>query len=207
MKFCKNLFLTGFLLITLTFNLFGQVSTSICPEFGLNLANVNVTPSTTTDSRTGLIISGLVDINIGRIITATSGMRFIMKGYSTSSGGVNYKLKFNYLEFPALIKTRFQLTEVKPYLLGGPVLGINLSATSEQTAGNQSQSVDVSGEVESIDLSLLFGGGIDFRLAPKLSLFAQFGYQLGLTNWLKNAQGTTAKNYGIQLTSGVRIKI
>ncbi|MCX7877823.1 MAG: PorT family protein, partial [Ignavibacteria bacterium] len=185
---------------------FIQVSVSAGPEFGINLANVNVTPSSTTDSRTGLIIGGLVDVNIGKILGVTSGLRFVMKGYSSTSQGVTYKVKLNYLEFPALLKTRFTLTEVKPYLLGGLTLGINVSATEEQSTGTQSQNVDVSNAVESIDFGLLFGAGLDFSVASKVGLFVQFGYQLGLSNWLKNAPQVTAKNYGIQITGGAKFK-
>jgi hypothetical protein len=184
-----------------------QVSVAFGPEFGINLANVNVTPTTTTDSRTGFIIGGLADINIGNVMGVTSGLRFVMKGYTSTSQGVTFKEKFNYLEIPILLKARFPLTEVKPYVHGGPVLGINLAATEEQSNGQQTQNVDVSNSVESIDFGLLFGAGLDFKIASKTALFIQFGYQLGLSNWLKNNTTVTAKNYGIQITGGAKFSL
>ncbi len=184
-----------------------QVSVAFGPEFGINLANVSVTPTTTTDSRTGFIIGGLADINIGKVMGVTSGLRFVMKGYTSTSQGVTFKEKFNYLEIPILLKARFPLTEVKPYVHGGPVLGINLAATEEQSNGQQTNNVDVSNSIESIDFGLLFGGGLDFKIATKTDLFIQFGYQLGLSNWLKNNPNVTAKNYGIQITGGAKFHL
>jgi len=184
-----------------------QVSFAFGPEFGLNLANVSVTPTTTTDSRTGFIIGGIADINIGKVIGITSGLRFVMKGYTSTSQGVTFKEKFNYLEIPALLKARFPLTEVKPYVHAGPVLGINLAATEEQSNGQQTQNVDVSNSVESIDFGLLFGAGLDFKIASKTDLFVQFGYQLGLSSWLKGNTTVTAKNYGIQITGGAKFNL
>ncbi|MBI5727823.1 MAG: outer membrane beta-barrel protein [Ignavibacteriales bacterium] len=127
----------------------------------------------------------------------------------TNINGVSQtdNVKLNFIEFPALLKVRFPLTEVKPYLIGGPTLGISVSSTVESTAGTQSATSDVSSSVESIDFGLFFGAGLDFNVAPKIDLFTQGGYSLGLSNILKGNTTTTIKNYGIQLTAGVKFKI
>ncbi|MCC6866999.1 MAG: PorT family protein [Ignavibacteria bacterium] len=206
----KSKFLYLFIAAALLFsasNSMSQVSFAFGPEFGINLSNVSVNPTATTDSRTGFIIGGIADINIGKVMGVTSGLRYVMKGYTTSQGNTTFKVKLNYIEIPALLKARFPLTEVKPYLLGGPVLGINLAANQESNNGQQSSNTDVSNSIESIDFSLLFGGGLDFKIATKTSLFVQFGYQLGLSNVLKGQTTTTAKNYGIQITAGAKFNM
>lgn len=191
---------------------YSQVKFGLGIEAGLNLANVNVTPSTSTSGRTALIIGGVADIGFSNNLGMVTGLRYIMKGYSntfTNINGVSQtdNVKLNFIEFPALLKVRFPLTEVKPYLIGGPTLGISVSSTVESTAGTQSATSDVSSSVESIDFGLFFGAGLDFNVAPKIDLFTQGGYSLGLSNILKGNTTTTIKNYGIQLTAGVKFKI
>jgi len=176
-------------------------------EGGINIANVNVTPTTTTSSKTGLLIGGLIDINITPTITITSGARYLTKGWNNTNGGITYNVKLGYLEFPALLKVKFPLTEVKPYLIAGPTLGIKLSANEEASDGTQTQDTDISSLVESTDFGLLFGAGIDFKVGNKTSLFFQPAYSLGLTNVLKNSTTTTIKNYGFQITGGVKFSL
>lgn len=176
-------------------------------EGGINIANINVTPTTTTSSKTGILIGGIIDINITPNITITSGARFIQKGWSNTSNGITYNVKMGYLEFPALLKVKFPLTEVKPYLIAGPTLGIKLSANEEATDGTQTQDTDISSLVESTDFGLLFGAGIDFKVGNKTSLFFQPAYALGLSNIVKNSTTTTIKNYGFEITGGVKFSL
>ncbi|MEO6694144.1 MAG: porin family protein [Ignavibacteria bacterium] len=183
-------------------------SLSLGIEGGINISNITSTPAVTTNSRTGLIVGSVLDINVTPTITIAPGLRYVMKGWtSTPTAGVTFTDKLNYLEVPVLLKVKFPLTEVKPYLAAGPVLGIQLSATEEQTNGTQNTSQDISSLVESIDFGLLFGGGLDFRVGFKTDLFVQFGYELGLSNILKNATTQTIKNNGIQITGGVKFKL
>lgn len=186
---------------------YSQTTLALGLEAGLNLANVSITPSQTSNSRTGLIIGGVLDIGISRNIGVTTGLRYTMKGFQVTNQGVTFTDKLNYLEVPALLKVKFPLTEVKPYLVGGPVLGIRVSASEEQSNGTQTADVDASSAFESIDFGLLFGGGLDFNVANKTDLFIQAGYGFGLSNIWKQTTTVTVKNYGIQFTGGVKFRI
>jgi len=194
-------------LISIIYTNANSQSLALGIEGGINISNISSTPSFTTNSRTGLIIGTLLDINVSKSITITPGLRYIMKGWSSTSNGITYTDKLNYFEVPALLKVKFPLTEVKPYLVGGPVLGIMLSANEDQSNGTQTNTVDISNLAESIDFGLLFGGGLDFRVGVKTDLFVQAAYQLGLSNILKNSTTTTLKNNGIQITGGVKFKL
>lgn len=195
------------LLVVSTISVYSQPTLSLGLEGGLNLANVSITPSQTSNSRTGLIIGGVLDIGISRNIGVTTGLRFTMKGFQITNGGATFTDKLNYLEVPALLKVKFPLTEIKPYLVGGPVLGIRVSASEEQSNGTQTADVDASSAYESIDFGLLFGGGLDFNVANKTDLFIQAGYAFGLSNIWKQTTTVTVKNYGIQITGGVKFKL
>mgnify|MGYP003460615713 FL=1 len=199
--------LLAVLLAVSTISVYSQPTLSLGLEGGLNLGNVSITPSQTSNSRTGLIIGGVLDIGISRNIGVTTGLRYTMKGFQITNGGATFTDKLNYLEVPALLKVKFPLTEVKPYLVGGPVLGIRVSASEEQSNGTQTADVDASSAYESIDFGLLFGGGLDFNVANKTDLFIQAGYAFGLSNIWKQTTTVTVKNYGIQITGGVKFKL
>lgn len=202
----KTILLAALLALS-TISVYSQPTLSLGLEGGLNLANVSITPSQTSNSRTGLIIGGVLDIGISRNIGVTTGLRYSMKGFQVTNGGVTFTDKLNYLEVPALLKVKFPLTEIKPYLVGGPVLGIRVSASEEQSNGTQTADVDASSAYESIDFGLLFGGGLDFNVANKTDLFIQAGYAFGLSNIWKQTTTATVKNYGIQITGGVKFKL
>jgi opacity protein-like surface antigen len=207
----KTILLAALLALS-TVSVYSQPRFSLGLETGINIANVNVTPSASTSGRTALIIGGVADIGFTNNIGIVTGLRFVMKGYSNTFTNVNGvsqtdNVKLNFLEFPALLKVKFPLTEVKPYLIGGPTLGISLSSTVESTAGTQSASSDVSSSVESIDFGLFFGAGLDFNVASNVDMFGQGGYALGLSNILKGNTTTTLKTYGIQLTAGVKFRL
>ncbi len=171
-------------------------------EGGINIANISATPTATTNTRTGIIIGGILDIGFTPTFGITTGLRYNQKGWSASAGTSTVKL--SYLEFPALLKVKFPLTEIKPYVIAGPVLGINLAATEDVTVGTQTQNIDLSSVTESIDFGLLFGAGMDFKVGPKMMIFVQPAYSLGLSNILKGSTTTTIKNNGFQITGGVK---
>lgn len=205
MKF-KTIF-TALILFIMAGLTYSQPNISLGLEGGLNLANVSISPSQTSNSRTGLIVGGILDIGISSNIGVTGGLRYVMKGFQVTNQGVTYTDKLNYIEVPVLLKVKFPLTEVKPYLVGGPTLGIRVSATEEQSNGQQTADVDASSAYESIDFGLFFGGGLDFRVAVKTDLFIQAGYGFGLSNIYKQSTTVTVKNYGIQITGGVKFKL
>ncbi len=201
----KNLFTSiALILILVVSSNVNSQSIALGIEGGINIANITATPTATTSSRTGIIAGGIIDINITPNITITSGLRYNMKGYESVVGATTFTIKLGYLEFPALLKVKFPLTEIKPYLIAGPTLGIKLSATQTQSTATQTVDTDVSSSVESTDFGLLFGAGMDFRVGARTLLFVQPAYSLGLSNILKNAPTSTIKNNGFQITAGVK---
>lgn len=214
MKFMKKTItlLAVTIMIALTPDAFSQTS-GIGLEGGLNLADISIAPAAfNSSSRTGMMVGAFADIGISKSFYFRSGLRYVMKGFSTTNNNgiatITTTDKISYLEFPALLKVAFPLTEVKPYFMAGPTLGIMLSATQDQTDGLNSASNDLSPLLETIDFGLYFGGGVDFHVAPKIDMFVGGGYSLGLTNIVKpnpnNLQQLTGKNLGIQFMSGVK---
>jgi len=204
MKFFKlSIVLMILVMFTVINNNTNSQTTSLGIESGLNLANMSLTPAFTTSTRTGLMVGGFADIGVSRIVSIRPGLRFVTKGFSTTSNGVTFNEKISYLELPMLIKASIPLQHIKPYFAAGPTLGIQLSASEEITAGQQIQTNDAGTAWETIDLGLYFGSGLDFHVADNMDVFTGFGYTLGLTN-VSKIQGIEGKNNGIQVTGGIR---
>ena len=195
----------------LSANVYSQraLELKIGPEAGINIASFSSTPDFAYTTRTGLIIGANFEIGFNKNFSVQPGVRYIMKGAGGSDGaGGTFTTKLNYLDIPVLLKVNFPLSEVTPYLLAGPVLSINMSASQDDTPnGGTTTTTDVSAQVSGSDFGILFGGGVGFAMNKKIDIYAQFGYQLGLSNILKNNTTTTLKNNGIQLTAGVMFDI
>jgi opacity protein-like surface antigen len=201
----KFIYATLLAVMFLSSNVYSQrgLEIKLGPEAGINIANFSGTPDPNTNTRTGLIFGANLELGFSKNFSVQPGLRFIMKGASSSSAAGTVTDKLNYLEIPVLLKVNFPLTEVLPYLIAGPVLGINMSASEDQTpTGGTTTTVDVSNSISGTDFNLLVGGGVGFRLTKRIDLFAQFAYAFGLSNILKNNTTSTLKNNGIQLTAG-----
>lgn len=160
---------------------------------GLGIANESTPAYTnfTVGSRTGFLIGGQLDYWFSPNWALSAQALYDQKGdqltgYSPDNGYPetdNFQL--NYLEVPVLAKVAFSAGSVKPYLFAGPSIGFLLSATDEQVQSSlgSDQTFDVSQSFNSLDLSLLFGGGVSFDLGSGgTQLFADAGYALGLVN-------------------------
>lgn len=205
MKISKlNLFMI-MLAVIAAFNshAFSQTSIGLGLEGGINIANMNMTPDFNSSTRTGLMVGGFVDIGVSRVIAIRPGLRYVMKGFSATQNGLTLTEKLSYFELPVLLKATIPLDKVKPYFVAGPTLGVRVSASEEVTDGVQVQTGDAGQIFESIDFGLYFGSGMEFRVASNTDIFAGFGYSLGLTNISKQTT-FESKNYGIQITAGVK---
>ena len=209
----KNLIYLALLFVVLSFssNSQAQVKIALGLEAGVNIGNTSQTPDANTSSKVGIIGGGSIDIGLSPQFSIVPGLRYVMKGNSQTGNfqdaqGNQYteiSTKGNYLQFPALLKVKFPLTEIKPYLIAGPILGILLSATQSATGPNTSRDFDIKSNLESSEFTLLFGGGMDFKVATKTDLFFQVGYELGLSNVTKTVN-STVKNNGFQITGGAK---
>ncbi|MBS1518393.1 MAG: PorT family protein [Bacteroidetes bacterium] len=197
-----------FIVLLLIFTAFvsssqAQVKIALGLEAGINIANTSETPSQNSNSKIGLIAGGSVDIGLSPQISIVPGIRFVQHGNKFTVNAVDVTNTANFLQFPALLKVNFPLTEIKPYLAGGPILGILLSSTQDQSNATQSASIDTKANFETTNFALLFAGGLDFRVATKTNLFFQVGYELGLSN-VSKVVNQTVKTNGFEITGGVK---
>lgn len=218
------LFIFIFLLVNVSYS---QVNLGLIG--GVNIAtlsgNLNIDSeeeSTDFKNITAIGIGGIVDLSVNENISILFQPMYLQKGGKQSEaepgvGQFDAKLKINYLEIPALLKLTLGANNVRPYIMAGPSLGINISTDLEFSLDapgipTLDVSVDAGDVTESIDFGLVFGGGLSF-VVNNMMLFIEGKYSLGLSNVLK--EGTLElfdetsevtgelKTRGIQIMGGV----
>lgn len=170
---------------------------------GLNISNVSGDDAGSPDSKVGLVLGGLIQYQFAKMFGLQPELLFSMKGASEEGGGVKSDLSLNYIELPILVKFLIPLEGNKslvPSLYAGPSIGYNVSADLEQTANNQSQSTDISDDVETLDFGLAFGGGIEFPIGNN-NLGFDVRYTLGLSSWDNSGADADVKNTAISLNA------
>jgi len=155
---------------------------------GLNIANLRGDDMEDWDSKMGFSAGGFITYSINDMFAIQPEVLFTMKGAKYEEEILGETLKattsLNYLEIPVLAKLSMPTQgSVKPNLFVGPSLAILLSAKGKVEYAGESEEVDIKDDTKSIDLGLVFGGGVDFDLGPdKGKLTADVRYTLGLTS-------------------------
>ncbi len=177
---------------------------------GINIANQTIenAPSTQiTSGRIGGLAGGQFDIVFNDSWTLSAQILFDQKGahadfkatpingiYFINSDGGTADWVINYLEIPLLAKFSFGDGPIRPYIFAGPSLGILIS--NEETLsldtsfygsnGLRVQHTDMKGNISDstakVDVSILAGAGISFKLSSGPILFLDAGFAFGLVN-------------------------
>jgi len=130
-------------------------------------------------------------------------------------------IKLSYLSFPLLAKLSFGESNIKPYLIAGPEIGLLMSAKDfaeatakaeamGQTVGPITTSLeqDIKDDTETFELALNFGAGLSYSLG-NIELFADIIYSLGITKINKEdfIEGEDLKNQVIMFNLGVLFSV
>ena len=170
-------------------------------QLGLNIANANTTPSLATDPRIGLMIGGNVEVRLSQYLFIRPEMMYVQKGASLSATGIDTTLKFDYLEFPLLLKARFGSEEFRPVLFAGPNFGFRVNSSLDTKIGAATPS-SFTTNAESMDIAIDFGGGAEYWFRKNTAAMLTMRYSVGLTNVI-NLAGQTWRSTGLQIVSGV----
>lgn len=121
-----------FLVVLLALCMVLPVSAQVHVGFlcGLNLANLSFDPDEGMDfsSHTAFGFGGVFDSSLGENISVRLEPMYLQKGTETKEQGVDIEFKLTYLEVPIMLKYDFDSGDVKPYVMAGPTIGLNLSA-------------------------------------------------------------------------------
>jgi hypothetical protein len=201
-------FFFGFL--TISFSSIGYAQqVMIGLRGGVNLANEDYvgSPSGGTISARTLFLAGVqIDYPISNSWALSIQLLYDQKGahadkyYFTTeeSPDINYGTgdwSTTYLEIPLLVKVSFGNDAIRPYLFAGPSIGYLLSSTVRlQATGGMSipNELGVTYQVDTtlsttdytnkIDVSVVAGAGISWKLVQGSEFFLDASYAFGLTS-------------------------
>ena len=166
---------------------------------GMNSSWYSVSPEPASlDGRTGVIAGGFLEIGLSKMFAVQPGLRYTQKGFASG----DYNQTEHYVEVPLLVKAQFRATpKVFPYVIAGPNFGYEAAVHFSNYLGAVL--------FNDLDVALDMGGGVTFKTSPKLSVFLQGCFSLGLINVVNtdDEPGTSAKSRGIQVTGGVSIRL
>lgn len=163
---------------------------------GLNMANIggddagddNVMAMT-------YAVGGFAVMGINDMFDFQPELLYTVKGCDLDISGVDAGLRLAYLEIPMLAKINFMKeSQFKPYVLVGPALGLNMSATMFV----DDDDADVE-DVAGMELGIVIGAGMDFN---KFTFDAR--YDMGLTTIDDSDAEADLKNSVIQIMVGYK---
>lgn len=126
-----------------------------------------------TDYRTGIMFGFLFDFRFGPI-SLQPELMYVEKSTEATDGNLDAEIYVDEIEVPLLVKVNlFGI----PYIYAGPALGFPVDAQQEITdrTTGQSQTIDISDDVENVELSFVGGFGVKVW-----GVLLEFRYSQGL---------------------------
>ncbi len=207
MKKLSTLLIVFFLVFGISATTQAQSPLSFGLKAGLNIADISG-PDTDSDTRTGLTGGLAVYLNLPALpIGIESGLYYSQKGSSFSDsddfGIYEETLKLDYIEVPILARINFPTPgPIGPHLVAGPYIGFNINAQAEGTEDGVTFDEDISDFINSTDIGLMFGAGLDFNLGVT-ALNAQARYSIGLNNVYDFDMDDTYRNSVFSIVVGI----
>lgn len=160
-----------------------------------------ISTALTTDSRTGYLIGIYYTIMFSENVGLQPELFYNSVGSRSGSSSIS----INYASLPIFL--RYNITN-QFHLLGGPQIGYLISADGQNTSPTGGTTTNIKDNINSIDLSGVFGIGVDLR---KINLGLR--YSIGLTNIIKNPTGSSqgfsfkqeVSNVGWQIVAGYKL--
>jgi hypothetical protein len=153
--------------------------------------------SADTTYRTGFAAGAFVEWPLGTRLAVQPEALFVQKGSKLDSSLVDSSFRVDYLEVPVLVKYNLTASPGAFFVYGGPAVAFKLKARSFADFGGSTIVDDVSDDVESVEWSLVAGGGKEFK-----RFFVEGRYVHGMKNIDK--LGSDAKTRTIAALAGLR---
>jgi hypothetical protein len=171
---------------------------------GLNVATITFSGNDagpSLDPRIGAVVGGFVTLPIAAWIEVQPEVLYAMKGGTLDDRGVESHVDLDYLDVPVLARiSRRGAGRRHYYVAGGPSFGLRLRARSRVDFGSSTEEIDISDDLERLDLGIAVGGGVAFG-----AIVFDGRYTFGLTDIDRDkTDDVTMKNRTISVTVGVK---
>jgi hypothetical protein len=203
--------LAAALLVALTVPASGQVTFGV--KAGANFATLAGDDVTDVDSRTGLVLGGLLVYDISELLAIQPELLYSQKGgsFSETLGGetVSGTLKLDYVEVPLLLRLSVPAgsPDLRPSLHAGPTFAFEVSCKVSFTAFGDSGTEDCEddGDRRKFDPGLGLGGGLDVAFLAG-TLMIEGRYTMSLRTLDASGDEADVKNRAWSLTFGYRFR-
>lgn len=158
----------------------------IGPKAGLNFANVVGDDAhffgRNVEMRTAFSGGIYFMYQFSNLFAIQPEANYTMKGATLDVSDADITFSLNYIEVPLLLKLIIPVegSDINPSIFAGPSISFNTTAKVTVEANGESMEEDLE-DVESTDLSLVFGGGIGFMI-DKNEIGFDVRYILGLSS-------------------------
>ncbi|TES94535.1 MAG: PorT family protein [Candidatus Cloacimonadota bacterium] len=207
-------YLPLFLFLSFLFHsawVFARIPIGLGFQGGVNLANISVEYLTLSyeydfSKRTGMMAGGFVEVEVVKFFSIQYDLLYVQKGAVwevESVFPVTSTFKLDYFEMAFLFKAKVGQPMFKMYMFAGPNLGLLITAVQEVKVGGQSTSINIKDLYRGVDLALDLGGGAEFAFAPKVALFVNVRYSMGLME-IYRSQYEAWKLNGTQILGGTK---
>jgi hypothetical protein len=192
----RSVVVLAFLLSLVASSAFAQPMLTYGAKGGVTLANISIEDDDECcDMKVGGAFGGFVDIGINDRVSIQPELLFAMKGAKDEEFGQTAKINVNYIDIPILVKGKFPTGgRVQPFITVGPSMNFRLSAKIKE--GGQED--DIKDEVESLDFSVVLGGGIAVGPAT-----VEARYDLGLKDVDKESGSVKTRTILVLVGFGV----
>lgn len=158
--------------------------------------------------RTTFAIGGVLHHRLGERLTLQFQPTYLQKGAHFAVNDVRmghavFLIKLTYIEVPALFKYALRSKgSIRPLILAGPTAGILLRAKHIATTTGQTSTADITEGMQTLDLGVAFGGGLNFLVGSK-EIFVEARFDLGLSKIQYKSVGLGSYNRVIQVIIGI----
>lgn len=128
---------------------------------------------------------------------------YSMKGASSGGeGGIETEVLLDYLEVPILARHSWRGRPGRAYfILGGPAFGVRLRARSKTAFNSSVDEVDLSDDIERLDVGITAGGGVELGA---IVIDARYTFGLGDLDASSSAGSAKIANRVFSVTAGLR---
>lgn len=182
-----------------------QIETSLGFKGGGHLSSLSGKNVTNTKSKITPQIGGFINIGLANAVQFQMELLYKKEAGEFTGDGTDYKTGINYLDIPLLLKIRIPVNEnVYPYLSIGQSVGYRLSDRTT-TGGVLGSDEEVDGTYKNVNVSTLFGAGVDFDAKY---VFFTFDARYNLGNINISAQDDfDLQTKGFSFTVGLGLKV
>lgn len=189
MKFRVGAILAGAALMVAAASPTYAQGVTVGAKLGINFADVSTEGDDGDDeidfefgNKFGWVAGGFVEVPVAPQFSFAPEVLFTQKGAKAEvqegSDEFTASLNVTQVQIPVLFKANFSGSAVRPFVVVGPAFGFTAKANSKlELNGEDFDEEDIKDDVETVEFSLVFGGGVRFGNAS-----VEARYDLGLND-------------------------